>query len=433
MDTLMSFSNKSKILGQETLQPIVKKLQKTIYSLILKGRAPTKVAPALARSACFDLSYLLIRHRQWHHAPILPELAIDFLNSEYLIPGALSGEVVEAALDVLHSFTPREIDWTTDDYNAEFLEHMIICSLISLDETRLEIDLGFGRNVLDLLKNALALDAESSVFEFAPELTQDLHTIMRRVFDEIEESPANMDLYRLKNVLQRDGAINKNKLKKNYLISLSQILAACWPAGQTAKQLEALTPLEHFQLDLNLLVRNGLVYEEPQSRRGQAPIFLLSNKGYELTAIQFAFARWQDLGTVLQLSDLPSPYQATLLQILAKESDQRLQKLIEKEGQFLSPVALRFVIEHMKCPEGEKGILEIFDNLLHNQAHAWIRVEICQALPLPSGASIAGKLLEKLLNDDPSPMVRSAARAASNRQRSMARLPEVDNTGAERS
>lgn len=422
MDVLTSFARKSQALNQESLQPIVKKLQSSIYSMLLQEADPRSVSPALVRSACFDLSYLLIRHRQWHQAPVLLELAIDYLNSEYLIPGTLSAQIVEAALDVLHSYTPLELDWTTEDYNQEFLEHLIICSLVSIDEESLEIDLGFGKNVLSLLKNALTLEAESlpDVFQFAPDITQQLNTIMQRVFGELDESPANMDLYRLKNALQRDAATTKHKLKREYLAYLGSILTACWPEGKRAKELEAMGTSEFFAADLRLLLRNGLIYEEPATRRHRESIYRLSNKGYELTCMQFAFSRWQDLGQALHLAELPSPYQATLLQILAKESAPRLQSLLEKEGQFLSPVALRFVIEHMKRHEGEKSLLEIFANLLHNQAHAWIRVEICQALPFANGESLADPLLDQLLNEDPSPMVRSAARAALQRQRRLA-------------
>lgn len=426
MDILMSFTRKSQALNQESLQPIVKKLQSSIYSLLLQESDPRMMSPALVRSAAFDLSYLLIRHRQWHHASLLPELAIDFLNSEYFIPNALSAGLVETALDVLHSYTPRELDWSVADYEEEFLEHLIICSLISLDEDSLEIDLGFGRNVLNLLKSALALESESpDVFQFASEATQQLNAIMQRVFSDLDQSPANMDLYRLKNVLQRDISTPKNKLKKPYLTYLATILTACWPLGKTSKELEELGKDELFSADLRLLTRNGLIYEEPASRRNQGSIYRLSNKGYELTSMHFAFSRWQDLGLELHLAQLPSAYQATVLQILAKESAPRLQALIESEGQYLSPIALRFLIEHMKRHEGEKSLLEIFSNLLHNQAHAWIRVEICQALPLGNGESLAASILDQLLNEDPSPMVRSAARAALQRQRRLANQPQA--------
>lgn len=425
MDILSSFTRKSQALNQENLEPIVKKLQSSIYSMLLRESDPRAVSPALVRSACFDLSYLLVRHRQWHHAELLPELAIDFLNSEYAIAGSISAQIVESALDILHSYTPRELDWSAEQYEEEFLEHLIICSLISADEDSLEIDLGFGRNVLNLLKSALALDDAGNVFQFAPEVTQQLHKIMRRIFSELEESPANMDLYRLKNMLQRDASTNKNKLKKDYLVYLNQLLTACWPKGKTAKELEAIAEAELFSADLRLLQRNGLIYEEPGARKNQAALFRLSNKGYELTCMQFAFSRWSELGTELHLSQLPSAYQSTVLQILAKESALQLQSLIEKEGQFLSPNALRFVIEHLKRSEDEKVLLDIFTNLLHNRAHAWIRVEICQALPLPSGEHLAGPMLDQLLNEDPSPMVRSAARAAVQRQRRLANQPQA--------
>lgn len=416
MDTLTSYSRKSEALKAENLRPIVKKLQKVIHSRLMESSDPRVIPPALLRSAAFDLSYILIRHRQWHHAELLSELAIDFLTSEYLIPGSVATQIVENALDVLHSYTPREMDWSPSDYEREFLEHLIICSLISRDEESLAIDLGFGRNVLGLLKNALDLESGPGIFHFASDLTQNLSVIMQRIFDEIDESPANMDLYRLKNLLQRDDATTKNKLKKDYLQTLNKILTACWPDGKTESELQALVQDEHFASDLRLLLRNGLIYEEPQSLR-KKPLYRLSNKGYELTCMQFAFSHWQTVGDALHLHDMPSAYQSTVLQILAKESRPQLQSLIETEGQYLSPQALRFVIEHLKQNDGEQGLLEIFENLLHNQAHAWIRVEICQALPLPSGRTLPGPELDALLNDDPSPMVRSAARAAVQRTR----------------
>ncbi|RZA19212.1 MAG: hypothetical protein EOP10_19885 [Proteobacteria bacterium] len=428
VDTLTSYSRKAEILRTETLKPIVKKLQKTIQSRMLEDSEPRVVPPGLIRAAAFELSYLLIRHRQWHHAALLSELAIDFLTSEYMIAGGPATHIVESALDILHSYTPRELDWSSEDYEREFLEHLIICSLISRDEETLAIDIGFGRNVMSLLKSALDLESSPGVFNFASELTQETFAIMQAIFSEVDESPANMDLYRLKNLLQRDDATPKNRLKKEYLQTLNKILASCWPEGKTEKQLKDLVKDEHFGNDLRLLLRNGLIYEEPRALR-QAALFRLSHKGYELTCMHFAFTHWHEVGNRLHLQDMPSAYQSTVLQILAKESVPQLQNLLETEGQYLSPIALRFVIDHMKQSRQEKGLLEIFSNLLHNRAHAWIRVEICQALPLSSGLSLAAELLDSLLNEDPSPMVRSAARAAVQRSRRKQSMPQTRSDG----
>lgn len=416
MDTLSSYARKSEALKTESLRPIVKKLQKVIHSRLVEASDPRVIAPALLRSATFDLSYILIRHRQWHHAELLSELAIDYLTSDYLIPGTIATQIVESALDVLHSYTPREIEWTALDYEHEFLEHLIVCSLISRDEEALAIDLGFGRNVLGLLKNALELESGHGMFHFASDLSQKLSDNMQRIFDEIEKKPEHMDLYRLKNLLQRDDSTAKNKLKMGYLQILNTILTACWPDGKTEAELQGEVEDDHFATDLRVLLRNGLLYEEPRSR-GQKSLYRLSNKGYELTSTNFAFSHWQEVGSQLHLQHMPSAYQSTVLQILAKESVENLQDLLEAEGQYLSPQALRFVVEHLKQSGDEQGLVEIFANLLHNQAHAWIRVVICQALPLPSGKTLSPDALDNLLNHDPSPMVRSAARASVQRSR----------------
>lgn len=413
---MSDYSRKSVLLNAEAISPIVKKLQKVLSFKLTEQIPPRMLPPALLRSLVFDLSYLLIRHRPWHQAELLSELAIDFLQSEYFIPSEAATQTVEAALDVLHSYTPKELSWSEADYEREFLEHLILTSLISRDEDELACDLGFGRNVLSLIKNALELESGPGVFHFAPEITQKLSEIMQTIFDLIEESKTNMDLFRLKNFLQRDESTPKDKLTLPYLGRLNRILAACWPDGKTEKELQALEEDESFSSHLRLLLRNGLIYEEPRGRR-QSSLFRLSSKGYELTCLQFAFSHWKDLGHELHLDKLPSIYQSTVLQILAKESQTRLESLLEAEGKHLSPVALRFVIEHMKQEGHEQGLLEIFSNLLHNRAHAWIRVEVCRALPLSNGETLPGELLDSLLNEDPSPMVRSAARASLQRSR----------------
>ena len=92
------------------------------------------MSPALARSLTFDLTYLLMRHRAWHNAPILSELSIDFLCSEFQIPRQLGTQLVENSLDLLHSYTPVELDWTAEKYEEEFLEHLFICSTLATDD-----------------------------------------------------------------------------------------------------------------------------------------------------------------------------------------------------------------------------------------------------------------------------------------------------------
>lgn len=416
-DAFANFLKKSEFLAQEGLQPILKKLQKTMQKLLLDECDPRAASPQLIHTACFELSFLLIRHRRWHHASLLSELAIDFMNSEFFLPRALSTQIVESALDVLHSYTPREKDWQVDDYEEEFLEHLVVSALLSHDEGALSIDLGFGQNLLALLKNSLELsirDENPDVFQFAPELAERLHRIMQRLFAEIEAEPWSMDIYRLKNLLQRDPTNSLSVLQLPRLEHLLNLLSAAWPEGATTEALSKQFPSEFADSDIRLLIRSGLLYEEPQ-RRPKAPLLRLSAKGYEMSSLRFAFQNWEKLGSDLHLDSLPSVYQATILQLITQKAKDRLGDLLAKEGQFLSPAALRIVAEHLSKGQDSSSLLDIFENLLHNRAHAWLRREICLALPLEDGRTLP--LLDSLVQDDPSPMVRSAARAALQRQK----------------
>ncbi len=417
MDILAGFQRKSRDLSQDSLLPLAKKLQSAIHNSLIQHTAGRPWPEGLVRAASFELSYLLLRHRAWHYASLLAELATDFLVSEYQIPGGISELVVEAGLEVIHGYTAREAHWSAADYEREFLEHLIVCSLLSLDEESLAGDLGFGANVMRLLRSALALEDQGDSVHFPQEVALQINEIMRSLFDELERFPEAMDMYRLKNHLQRDEATPKYRLTAPYLRALNSILAACWPEGRSEADLMAEHPTEHFASDLRLLMRSGLIYAEPQAKRSKGPRYRLSAKGYEFTCMQFGFTRWRELGQSIHLQDLPAAYQATALQLLAKENGDKLQALLAEEGPYLRPVALRFVVDHLKQANDAKSLLEIFENLLHNKAHAWIRVEICQALPLPNGEMIEDSLLQTLLHEDPSPMVRSAARAAVQRQR----------------
>lgn len=428
-DVFANFYKKSQFLGQDSLQPILKKLQKTVQKLLLDECDPRTVSPLLIQTACFELSYLLIRHRLWHHASLLSELAIDFLNSEISLPRALSTQIVESALDILHSYTPRESDWQAEDFEEEFLEHLVVSALLSHDESALSIDLGFGQNLLALLKSALEIGTRSEehpdVFQFAPEVAERLHRIMQRLFREIDEAPWAMDIFRLKNLLQRDPTHSRSVLQRPRLERLLDVLSDCWPNGATAETLQLRYPSEFAEADIRILLRSGLLYEEPQ-RKPKAPLLRLSAKGYEMSSLRFAFQNWDRLGADLHLDALPSVYQATILQLVTQKAKDKLEGLLATEGKFLSPAALSIVADHMSKAQDTSSLLDIFENLLHNQAHAWLRREICRALPLEDGRTLP--LLDTLVHEDPSPMVRSAARAALQRQKKRTPVPTRSDT-----
>jgi hypothetical protein len=420
MDFVRSAQRKASYLDQQGLGPLLLKLQTRIHGFLMQEQDLRLVSPALARALTFDLTYLLMRHRAWHNAPILSELSIDFLCSEFQIPRQLGTQLVENSLDLLHSYTPIELDWNAEKYEEEFLEHLFICSTLATNDEALADDIGFGRNLIELLRTAVRLDQDADtagLFQFAPELAGKIYRIMNRIFTEQEACPWILDLYRLKNILQREPYTKKKTLTPEYLNRLFNILLCCNWQGNDAKTIAASGIGEHLSSDLGTLSRCGLVYEE--SRRRPLPnLIRLSAKGLELTGAAFSMAACAVQHP--ELKGLPAIYQAAVLERLLSNPSEGRMTWMKNQTPLLAPESLRLLIEILKQQQKDETLLEVFENLLHNHAHAWIRAEICEALPLADKPDVSQNLLRPLASQDPSPMVRQAARAALKRQARMA-------------
>ncbi len=416
MDFVTSYQRKATWLDQQGVGPLLLKLQTRIYGFLMQENELRSFSPATIRSFTFDLTYLLLRHRAWHNAPILSELTIDFLCSEFLVPRHLATQLVENSLDLVHSYTPSELDWTAEIYEEEFLEHLFVCSTLAKDDNALADDIGFGRNLIELLRSAIRLDQDAEttgLHQFAPELAGKLNMIMSRIFAEQDACPWALDLYRLKNILQRDAYTKKKNLVPIYLNRLFNILMSCNWLGNESQAIASSGIGEHIISDMGTLSRCGLVYEEGRKRHEPA-LIRLSAKGLELTRTAFALAAC----TVKHpnLKGLPAIYQVAIVERLFGQAGDDPLAWIKSQSSALAPEALRLVIGLLKQQQKDETLLEVFEKLLHNQAHAWIRVEICEALPLADRLEISQNLLRPLAAEDPSPMVRNAARSALKRQ-----------------
>jgi hypothetical protein len=366
-----------------------------------------------------------MRHRAWHNAPILSELSIDFLCSEYQVPRHLGTQLVENSLDLLHSYTPIELDWNAEKYEEEFLEHLFICSTLAGNDEGLADDIGFGRNLIELLRTAVRLDQDANtaeLFQFAPELAGKVYRIMNRIFEEQAACPWILDLYRLKNILQREPYTKKKTLNPEYLNRLFNLLFCCNWQGNDSASIAASGIGEHLSSDLGTLSRCGLVYEE--SRRRPLPnLIRLSAKGLELTRHAFSISACASQHPALK--GLPAIYQTAVLERFLSHPSEDRMTWMKNQTSLLTPEALRLMIEILRQQQKDETLLEVFENLLHNHAHAWIRAEICEALPLADKPDISGNILQALASNDPSPMVRKAARTALKRQaRTASRVSE---------
>lgn len=418
MDIAGHMQKKSQFIEQQKAGPLVRYLQGILQKRLLEDGDIRTLSPAMIRALIFDLTYLMLRHRPWHLAPILSELTIDYLNSEYALPHEICVTLTESMLDLLHHYVAPESEWSAERYDEEFLEHLLVSALRAADEAELCVDLGFGRNVLELLQSAMSLGSSGGAedaFQFAPEVIGRLHKIMEELHRRAASEPTALELYKLKNILQRDPLTRKHSLGQALLERLLAILSACGHRGCSLRGLEPALGAPLVLTDIALLQRNGLIFEEAQ-KRPLPPLYRLSREAYALTSHGFAAAALAHRGDSLQLSGLPAAYQAALLQLIWQADPLQLSALIAGEAGALSPEALKIVIEAWKKNRQEESLLELFQNLLHNRAHAWIRAEICSALPLRSLQKETQILLDSLAENDPSPMVRSAARLALKRQ-----------------
>lgn len=418
MDIAGHIHRKSTFIEQQKAGPLIRQLQGILQKRLMEDCDIRTCSPALIRALIFDLSYLMLRHRPWHLAPLLADLTIDFLNSEYALPHETCVVIVESLFDLLHHYVAPETEWSAERYDEEFLEHLLVSALRASDEAELCLDLGFGRNVLELLQAALSMGAsqpEEDAFQFAPEVIGRLHKIMEQLYERAEADPLALEIYKLKNILQRDPLTRKNSLSPELLGRLMTLLGSCGHSGKSLAGLEQSLGAPVILSDIALLQRTGLIFEEAQ-RRTQPPLYRLSRDAYAITSHGFAAAALASPGNSPQLNGLPPAYQAALLQLLGQRDPSQLSSLLSAEAGALSPEALKIVIEAWKKNRLEQSLLELFENLLHNRAHAWIRAEICSALPLRILHKETQILLDSLAENDPSPMVRSAARLALKRQ-----------------
>jgi hypothetical protein len=318
----------------------------------------------------------------------------------------------------LHNRVSSESNWSPETYDDEFLEHLFICSILAKSQSDLMLDIGFGRNMLELIEAALRFDSEreqEDVFQFAPFLVQRLHLIIHRVMTEHQESPWILARYHLKNKLQRDPLLPKHQLTPEFLDKLLEVLLEIGPAGCREERLRKKFPPSSLETWLQVLQRCELIYPEGPAKKGGLLSYALSRSGSECSSVRFAFDHIQKGLKGDIWSSLSASYQAALIQAMAIHQPETLPLLPWGQLETLKPEALRLLIEIWKKQKSDETLLEFFQNLLHNQPHAWIRAEICLALPLARQTSGSRQILENLAQHDPSPMVRHEAREALSR------------------
>ena len=96
----------------------------------------------------------MLKYKKWSISECLSEVTIDFLNSEYRIPRKIATELVERCLDIVQGTQAIAQFASPEEVDHDFLLNLFVETTIAKDESKLEINLGFGRNIIEIIENA---------------------------------------------------------------------------------------------------------------------------------------------------------------------------------------------------------------------------------------------------------------------------------------
>ncbi len=372
------FSAKEKYVNSYSNQ-ITAKLYSAIEEVIANSSDSSLLGRGLQRCLQLELSYIMLKYKKWSISECLSEVTIDFLNSEYRVPRKTSTELVELCLDIVqgtqsiaHFESPEQVD-------HDFLLNLFVETTIAKDESKLEINLGFGRNLIEIIENAtIGVDETDRDFEYSSNIKSIMTDIIQDIIEKIQLKPWIIDLYRLRNILFTEANMEASSLSDEAIENYFNILNFISFSGITRKSLSKLFKCEESQnKSISALVKAKLVYIEPKSK-SENDLIHLSQRGIETTAEYFANGFKKANATDFSsLTKLPSQFQeATLSSISSSFIEQQL-KLLEDHGTQLSPKALSTLAKNLKNNVEDDKIIDLLWDIYHYENSTFfIRSEI---------------------------------------------------------
>ena len=343
------FSAKEKFVSSYPIK-IRSQLYSAVENIISKGSDSSLLGRGMQRCLNLELCYIMLKYKKWSISECLYEVTIDFLNSEYRIPRKMATELVDVCLDIVqqtetiaHFKSPEHVD-------HDFLMNLFIETTIARDESKLEISLGFGRNLIDIIENAtIGVDEREKDFEYSANIKTIMTGIIQDIIEKIQLKPWIIDLYRLRNILFSEANVESSQLDEELIESYFNILNFISYSGVTRKSLSKLFKCEASeQKAIDTLVKAKLVYIEPKAK-SENDLIQLSKIGIETTAEYFANGFKKANATDFSsLTKLPSLFQeATLISISNSHIEQQ-ESLLRNHGTQLAPEALKVLAKNLK-------------------------------------------------------------------------------------
>ncbi len=389
----------------------------TIIARTLRKQTGKKISVSANKLIEIDLIYILLRHLSWHHASLLPEFAIDYLNSEHQIVRPTATTLVESCLDIFNPYVPRGQFTDPDECDRSFLNNLMLASILSSDETRLLSDTGLGYNFLTILKNATQLEEAHEQYNFAPEVLQKLGSILKEIQQTLHQDPDLIHVFHLRSTLQKSTAMEASELATPRLRRCMQILLAIGPFGAELKQLESrlqeLYQDQPLSSDLDFLNKHHFLYWlEPQRPTANKQSLRLSKLGLTVICHPYIQDDFQKLATEQQVrlfARLPENMQEYYVESSHDNFD-ILNQLLQVHPERLSPKALQALVPAAMPKLNTKELVEVLAKVLQNSQNPWLRAAACEILTRFPEDLQGTNVLEQAIQSDVSPMVRRRAR-----------------------
>ena len=337
-----------------------------------------------------DLLYAVLRHRRWLGASIARAVLIAYLVDEHDLTESEALSLVAAAFDFL---TPA----ATED--TGFLRHVVVHCLTAADAAAASLDLGIGDALLSRIKRILTEPASNNS---APALDDAVMQVVAALASQLEGDPDTLEVWRLGDQLHAVGhTSNDTQLRKIFEALLRLGITGelhdddLIPALSAAQMIEAVAPAG-------------------RSKKA-APVWRLSAKGAELTAVAFSrrYGMESDDFTpnAAGISGFCAAYQAAVLTHATEALvNVPLLRTLLSPAAVTQAVVVRAAARRLTIMDASDELNEL-QAVLASEPSPWRRISICQGIGAAGSRPAVGQLLVRMARSDPSPLVREAALA----------------------
>jgi hypothetical protein len=360
-----------------------------------------KNAASSLRGVLFiDVSYALLRHRDWLKTPVFSGIFIEFLQLDHHLPRNdaefLVSEMIQAAT-LLGVGRSR----TICDDDREFLTWAYVCAASAPDDFELEAELGLGTAVLKKLRDGFQAMERVDKHTFVPEYDSMLAAIVIELSQECKLTAWAMDHHRLRYALL--AAIGDEAQPFILEESIPAIFAGLIAIGLGDKH--ALRDRPSLS---EALVSASILSVELTTRKSQISGHVLTDFGARITAHQVAEeicitnsdasfrkmnGRWQE-SIVRRSKNVPFSFLNSLA--------------IDAMNQ-LSPEVIESVITRMIAMDASRVSGDLVRAMLDNARMAWHKAAVMRALRTGKPSREMLDAVASELSSSISPGVRLAA------------------------